>query len=156
MNPARVLEQFERLADAPDAVPRLRKLILDLAVRGKLIEQDAKDEPANELLKRIRDRKSKSVADGDNRKGKPIPPIETTPYHLPANWGWTQLAEIGFINPRNTAEDETSCSFLPMASISAEYGVECRPEVRSWGEIFCAYPVLTQVGLEENLRFCGG
>ena len=53
MNPERLLQHFERISEAPDAIPRLRRFILDLAVRGKLVEQDPNDEPAAELLKRI-------------------------------------------------------------------------------------------------------
>ena len=53
MNADRLLTHYERIADAPDAVPRLRRFILDVAVRGKLVEQDPNDEPASELLKRI-------------------------------------------------------------------------------------------------------
>ena len=53
MNPAQLLAHFDRISEAPDAIPRLRRFILDLAVRGKLVEQDPKDEPASELLKRI-------------------------------------------------------------------------------------------------------
>jgi type I restriction enzyme S subunit len=53
MNPDRLLRYFERISDANDAVPRLRCFILDLAVRGKLVEQDPSDEPGAELLKRI-------------------------------------------------------------------------------------------------------
>jgi len=45
MNTAKLLEQFERICEAPEAVQRLRRFILDLAVRGKLVEQDPKDEP---------------------------------------------------------------------------------------------------------------
>ena len=43
----------ERVADAPDPVGRLRRSLLDLAVRGRLVEQDPADDPASELLKRI-------------------------------------------------------------------------------------------------------
>jgi type I restriction enzyme S subunit len=43
MNAARLLEHFDRVAEAPGAVPRLRRFILDLAVRGKLVEQDVAD-----------------------------------------------------------------------------------------------------------------
>ena len=50
MNAAQVLDHFDRISDAPDAIPRLRRFILDLAVRGKLVEQDPNDEPASELL----------------------------------------------------------------------------------------------------------
>ena len=53
MNAERLLAHFEKIADAPDAIARLRRFILDLAVRGKLVPQDVKDEPASELLKRI-------------------------------------------------------------------------------------------------------
>ena len=53
MNAEHLLAHFDRIADAPDAIPRLRRFILDLAVRGKLVPQDPNDEPASELLKRI-------------------------------------------------------------------------------------------------------
>ena len=53
MNPAQLLAHFDRINDAPAAIPRLRQFILDLAVRGKLVEQDPRDEPAPALLKRI-------------------------------------------------------------------------------------------------------
>jgi type I restriction enzyme, S subunit len=53
MNPEQLLALFDRVSDAPGAIPRLRRFILDLAIRGKLVEQDPNDEPASELLKRI-------------------------------------------------------------------------------------------------------
>ena len=46
MNTNALLAHFDRIADAPDAVPRLRRFILDLAVRGKLVPQEPDDEPA--------------------------------------------------------------------------------------------------------------
>jgi type I restriction enzyme S subunit len=53
MNAERLLNHFHRIGDAPDAIPRLRRFILDLAVRGKLVPQDPSDEPAPELLERL-------------------------------------------------------------------------------------------------------
>lgn len=50
MNAALLLKHYERVADAPDAVARLRRFVLDLAVRGKLVQQDPKDEFASEML----------------------------------------------------------------------------------------------------------
>ena len=47
---SRLLELYDRVAEAPDAIERLRKFILDLAVRGKLLEQDPEDEPKPQLL----------------------------------------------------------------------------------------------------------
>ena len=36
MNPAQLLAHFDRISEAPDAIPRLRRFILDLPVRVKL------------------------------------------------------------------------------------------------------------------------
>lgn len=62
MNAERLLAHYERIADAPDAIARLRQLILDLAVRGKLVPQD----PANELLEKTysKEPSSKSLPSG--------------------------------------------------------------------------------------------
>ena len=61
MNADRLLAHYERIADAPDTVPRLRRFVLDLAVRGKLVDQDPNEEPAAELLKRIAKEKARLV-----------------------------------------------------------------------------------------------
>ena len=44
MNAEHLLAHFDRIADTPDAIPRLRRFVLDLAVRGKLVPQDPTDE----------------------------------------------------------------------------------------------------------------
>src|SRR6185312_6902191 len=75
MNADRLLAHYEKIADAPDAIARLRRFILDLAVRGKLVLQDARDEPASELLKRIAKEKTRLAKAGDIRKPKPSEPI---------------------------------------------------------------------------------
>jgi type I restriction enzyme S subunit len=49
MNAERLLALYERIADAPDAIVRLRRFVLDLVVRGKLMPQDPDDEPASGL-----------------------------------------------------------------------------------------------------------
>ena len=72
MNAAQVIDHFDRICDAPDAIPRLRRFILDLAVRGKLVEQDPNDEPASELLKRIQAEKARLVKEGKIRQQKPL------------------------------------------------------------------------------------
>ncbi|WP_340120801.1 hypothetical protein [Methylobacter svalbardensis] len=66
-------------------IKKLRELILELAVRGKLVPQDANDEPAGELLKRIQAEKVKLIAEGKIKKAKPLSPIteEEQPFELP-------------------------------------------------------------------------
>lgn len=53
MNATRLLEHFDRVAEAPGAVPHLRRFILGLAMRGKLVEQNPRDEPATDIIHRI-------------------------------------------------------------------------------------------------------
>jgi type I restriction enzyme S subunit len=141
MNPAQLLAHFDRISEAPDAIPRLRRFILDLAVRGKVVEQDPNDESASELLERIQTEKARLVKDWALRKQKPLPPVsqDELPFRLPRKWRCSQLAEVGFINPRNTADDGLAASFVPMHLISAEFGVATNQEVRPWGEIKSGY-----------------
>ena len=70
MNPDQLLRHFDRIAEAADAVPRLRRFILDLAVRGKLVEQDPNDEPAGELLRCIQTERVRLLNAGETRKSK--------------------------------------------------------------------------------------
>ena len=130
-------KQFDRITDAPDSIPRLRRFVLDLAVRGKLVEPDPKDETAAELINRIHAEKVRLVKEGSVRKEKSAPSLaeNVPPFPIPPNWRWSRLAEVGFINPRNNANDEVQASFVPMSLISAQYGVPNRYEVRKWGEI---------------------
>nr|MBF4275262.1 restriction endonuclease subunit S [Vibrio anguillarum] len=56
-------------------IKKLRELILELAVRGKLVPQDPSDEPASVLLERIAAEKTQLVKDKKIKKPKPLPPI---------------------------------------------------------------------------------
>jgi type I restriction enzyme S subunit len=139
MNADRLLAHFERISEAPDAIARLRRFILDLAVRGKLVEQDPEDEPAEELLESITAEKRYLEKLGEIRASKKIPDSEEPPFCIPMTWAWTQLACIGSLSPRNLAPDSSSASFVPMPLISSEYGVLNGHEVRPWGEIKKGY-----------------
>ena len=95
MNADRLLAHYERIADAPDAIPRLRRFILDLAVRGKLAEQDPKDEPASELLKRIEAEKARLVKAGEIKKSKSRQADRVKPiFDLPKSWQWVALCNL--------------------------------------------------------------
>jgi type I restriction enzyme, S subunit len=94
---ARLLALYDRISDAEDAIPRLRRLVLDLAVRGKLVEQDASDEPAAELLKRMVSERNARVKSGQIRKGKPNDPIDAAPWDAPSGWVWLPLGDTGNI-----------------------------------------------------------
>ncbi|MET1077051.1 MAG: restriction endonuclease subunit S [Pseudomonas sp.] len=93
---ALLTDNLPLLAGAPNGVKKLRELILELAVRGKLVAQDPNDEPASELLKRIAAEKARLVEKGEIKKQKPMAAIaeEEKPYDLPDSWAWVRLPEI--------------------------------------------------------------
>ncbi len=74
---------------------KLRKSILQQAVQGKLTERDPSDEPAIELLDRIRAEKAKLIAEGKIKKEKIIPVIseEDQLFDIPDTWTWTTIAD---------------------------------------------------------------
>ncbi|HDT2543873.1 TPA: restriction endonuclease subunit S [Klebsiella aerogenes] len=77
-------------------IKKLRELILELAVRGKLVPQDPNDEPASVLLERIAAEKAELVKQGKIKKPKLLPEIseEEKPFELPAGWDWVRLSDL--------------------------------------------------------------
>jgi type I restriction enzyme, S subunit len=100
MNAERLLQHYERSADAPDAIARLRRFILDLAVRGKLVPQDANDEPAKVLHAQL----AKRFAEHSSGKGRgrrseiAAGLVDQPPYASPAGWLWVRMGELGETN----------------------------------------------------------
>ncbi|MDZ7957067.1 MAG: restriction endonuclease subunit S [Aulosira sp. DedQUE10] len=89
-------QNFELLTDAPNAVVKLRELILQLAVRGKLVTQKDDNEPASFLLEKIEIEKKKLI------KSKKIKRIETLPinkdisflFKLSKKWALIRLGDL--------------------------------------------------------------
>jgi len=97
MNVETFLANFDRLAEAPNGIPKLRELILQLAVRGKLVPQDPEDEPASELLKKIQAEKQRLIAEGTIRKTTQLSPVGESEilYEIPASWMHVKLGDWG-------------------------------------------------------------
>ena len=93
---ALLTDNLPLLAGAPNGIKKLRELILELAVRGKLVPQDPNDEPASELLKRIAEEKARLVAESKINRQKPQAAIaeEERPYDLPDTWAWVRLPDV--------------------------------------------------------------
>ena len=90
MNPEQLLAHFSRISDAPNAIPRLRSFILDLAVRGRLIEQHPNDEPATALLRHIQAKKAQQVKGNRVKMPQPFRPMGKAemPFPIPKTWLW--------------------------------------------------------------------
>ncbi|MBM0746859.1 restriction endonuclease subunit S [Pantoea eucrina] len=123
-------------------IKKLRELILELAVRGKLVPQDPNDEPASELLKRIAAEKAEMVKQGKIKKQKSLPEIREheKPFKLPQGWVWTSLLELSEINPKiEITDDEQEVSFVPMPCISTRFDGVHEQETRKWVEVKKGY-----------------
>ena len=104
---------------------QLRQKILDLAIRGQLVPQDSKDEPASVLLEKIRAEKQTLIEQKKIKKDKKSSYItcdlspyqkytehfadgsfkditDEIPFEIPENWAWCRLGEIGEIITGNT------------------------------------------------------
>lgn len=112
-------------------IKKLRELILELAVRGKLVPQDPNDEPASELLKRIAAEKAELVKQGKIKKQKPLPEIseEEKPFELPEGWEWIQISEIGHDWGQKTPDEDFT--YIDVGSINKEYGIIEEPSILS-------------------------
>lgn len=77
-------------------VKKLRQQFLQEAVQGMLVPQDPSDEPASELLKKIKAEKQKLISKGKLKKEKELPPIkaEEIPFEIPNGWAWCRLGEM--------------------------------------------------------------
>ncbi len=112
-------------------IKKLRELILELAVRGKLVPQDPNDEPASELLKRIAAEKAELVKQGKIKKQKPLPEIseEEKPFELPEGWEWVRISAIGHDWGQKTPDKDFT--YIDVGSINKEYGIIEEPSILS-------------------------
>ena len=149
------------IADAISAMntslrPKLRKSILQEAIQGKLVPQDASEEPASILLQHIREEKQRLFKEGklkkkdvvdsiiykgdDNKyfekKGKEHVCIdEEIPFEIPDTWVWVRLSNVVQVNPKNDVPDNTLAAFIPMERIDATYLSSFTYSERKWGDI---------------------
>jgi type I restriction enzyme, S subunit len=103
MNPDLFFENFELLADAPNGVQKLRELILQLAVMGKLVEQDPNDELASALLEKIQVEKNRLIKEGKVKRVEFLTSVkfEEFPFQLEKGWVFCRLGDIcNFIDYR--------------------------------------------------------
>ena len=84
-------------ADLDKALKFLRQKVLDMAMRGLLVEQRPEEGNASDLLEQIRAEKAALIKKGQIKKEKPLPEIkeEEKPFTIPDSWCWVRLGEIG-------------------------------------------------------------
>jgi len=110
---ALLTETLPLLAGAPNGIKKLRELILELAVRGKLVEQDASDEPASELLKQIAAEKARLVAEGKIKKPKLLTEVveDEISFSLPSGWTAERLGVLSHLITKGTTPTSIGQSY---------------------------------------------
>ncbi len=108
----------------------LRQTILQEAVQGKLTQQNPADEPASELLKRIKAEKQKAIKEGKLKKEKELPPTtdDEIPFALPEGWVWCRLGELIL---KSEAGKSLVCE--RREAIHPEWGI-IKVSAMSWGK----------------------
>jgi len=88
----RIQSHFHLLFTTESSIDHLKQTILQLAVMGKLVQQDQNDEPASELLKKIAEEKRRLIEEKKIKKQKALPPTpkREKPFGLPNEWKWVR------------------------------------------------------------------
>jgi len=110
-NWARFSDHFDTLFTTEHSIDQLKQTVLQLAVMGKLVQQDPNDEPASVLLERIAAEKEQLIKDKKIKKQKTLPPIseDEKPFQLPKGWEWVCLSNIGvFTGGKTPSKANTS------------------------------------------------
>ena len=112
----------------------LKNSILQLAIQGKLVPQDANDEPAEILYAKIQAEKQKLIKEGKIKKDKPLPLIteEEIPFAIPSTWKWVRLGELCFLDNG----EETTNEKLPLLDAKYLRGKKI-PDLRDAGVKIC-------------------
>jgi type I restriction enzyme S subunit len=111
------LHHLPRTTTRPEHIKKLRETILNLAVRGRLVPQEAKDEPAKELLKAIANERAELVGAGRIRREKKLTPvsIEDLPFEVPATWIWAKIGDAALFTEYGTSQQSAhSASGVPV------------------------------------------
>jgi type I restriction enzyme S subunit len=131
---AQLAPHFDLLLQTPADVDRLQQTLLTLAVKGRLVPQDPNDEPAAELLKRIRAEKERLVAEGKIKRDRPLPAVmQGAAFDPPGNWTWVYFAEAwedSFYGPRFGTEEYVVSGGVPTIR-TTDMTADGRIELRS-------------------------
>ena len=125
---------------------QLKKSILQYAIQGKLVAQDANDESAEALYAKIQAEKQRLIKEGKIKKDKPLPPItdDEVPFAIPSTWKWVRLGDIGY----------TQTGTTPSKSKSEYYGRDyplVKPaDIDEFGNVNYPEECLSKLGIEQG------
>lgn len=145
MDAQQFLSEFGHIVNAPGGVAKLRELVYQLAVTGRLTLQLEEDGTADVALSNIARIRQRLITE---KKFKRSPKLESAPLTPPAivippGWRWSRLLDLGEINPRNQAQTDSEsvamATFVPMAAVSENHSEAIAGVVKPWTEISKGY-----------------
>ena len=124
-----------------ESISKLRQAILQEAVSGKLVPQDPKDEPASELLKKIKAEKEKLIRERRIKKEQYLPSIseEEIPYELPKGWSWVRLGDYYYLQTGATPSTKVAeywggnIKWLKSGDVNLEQIYNCKGRITEEG-----------------------
>lgn len=116
-------DKFELFANASDAMAKMRELVLELAVRGRLSGRRRAD--ATPEWKTLIDQIDCRHNFNDSEP----------PFDIPDAWRWVALDDLGSCRVRNDVADDIRTSFVPMAMVPVKYGDTVASEERPWRDV---------------------
>jgi type I restriction enzyme S subunit len=145
----RLAEHFDVLFTTESSLEALKKTILQLAVMGKLVPQDANDEPASELLKQIAQKRVRLVAEGKTKKSKTMPPVreDEWPYAVPISWAWVRLSDV-------TAKITDGTHHSPSNLPTGEFKYISAKNIKQWGIDVSGMTFVTKAVHDEIFARC--
>ncbi|SPT68498.1 EcoKI restriction-modification system protein HsdS [Anaerobiospirillum thomasii] len=119
------------------SIEKLQKLktdLIELAVRGRLVEHRQEEGSAQELYEKIQQDKNKLIAEGKLKKEKPLPEISEgdIPFEIPKSWKFLKIGDICEINKRNKLNDNLEVSFIPMEHVTGGICNKFKSETKHW------------------------
>ncbi|MFH0733328.1 MAG: restriction endonuclease subunit S [bacterium] len=152
-----ITKNFDEIHSVPQNVAALKKAILQLAVRGKLVQQSLNDQPAINLVKDIKTEKKQlfNVGKIKNQKLLRVLKLDEASYKLPKGWVWLRVIDCyySFGNKQNQVKtkDYQPSGKIPIISqgkaFIAGYSDFCDKK------IFLDHPVIIFGDHTKNLKY---
>jgi len=130
-----VIDNMNKIFNTPDSMEEMRNVVLQLAIEGKLVDQDPSDGFAIHIIQEIYKNNNMSFS---RKKMKLVEKVKE-PFDISDNWVWVKLKNIAEINPRNSLDNNLKVSFVPMKLIEEGYGSEYKYKTAKWEDVKSGY-----------------
>lgn len=124
-----VLQHIAEISTAPDGIARIRALVLELAMRGRLTKTEKSDEPVSSLCERMQLARVELVQSGKVKRFRATTPVKPAehPHRLPPTWRWVRLSDVG--HDWGQQEPSKAFTYIDVGAIDNKAGVIRSPQV---------------------------